>query len=164
MKKLDLASPWQIYRQKLAALFELDEQVTVGPVEQSESGPCVTVEVESHDKTVALQRLLKPSIEFGDGGVTLRVNVVDTAAEMKPADVLRAAFAYNRLFRGVEINTDPTGTDWTYLVAEPDVVQFPGDNLNDYRGNVSMLAADAARDVLTLDAGATVCTADLREN
>ena len=161
MQKLNLASPWQIHRQKLAALFELDEQVTVSPVEQTESGYTVTVSVNNHAKAAALRQILAcPEL----GNVRLAVVVLDTAAEETPADILRAAFAYNRLFRGVEINTDPTGTDWTYLIAEPDVVQFPADNMNDYRDNMSALVADAARDVLNLDAGTAVCTAALNEN
>lgn len=161
MPKLNLSSPWQIHRQELAALFELDEQVTVGPVEENDGGYTVTVKVSNHQKADALKKILA-SPEFGN--VKLTVAVEDTAAEESVADVLRAAFAYNRAFRGVEINRDPTGTDWTYLVAEPDVLQFPADNLNDYRGNMSMLTADAARDVLNLDAGTAVCTADLWEN
>lgn len=161
MQKLQLSSPWQIHRQKLAALFELDEQVTVGPVETTESGPTVTVRVADHHKAEALKKILACP-EFGN--VRLSVVVEDTAAEETPADILRAAFAYNPLFKGVEINTDPTGTDWAYLVAWPDVVQFPADNLSDYRGNMSMLAETAARDVLTLDAGTAVCTAAIDEN
>ena len=161
MPKLNLASPWQIHRQKLAALFELDEQVTVSPVEQSESGYTVTVSVNNHAKAAALRQILACP-EFGN--VRLAVVVIDTAAEETPADILRAAFAYNRLFRGVEINTDPTGTDWTYLIAEPDVVQFPADNPRDYRGNETMTVEQAALDALTLDAGTAVCTAALNEN
>lgn len=162
MPKLDLSSPWQIHRQKLAAIFQYDEQVTVSPVETTESGATVTVSVANHTKAAALRKLLACP-EFGN--VRLSVVVIDTASESEmPADILRAAFAYNPLFRGVETNTDPTGTDWTYLVVEPDVIQFPGDNLNDYRGNLSMLAMVAARDVLNLDAGTAVCTADLLEN
>lgn len=162
MKKLDLSAPWHIYRNKLAAIFELDDEVTVGAVEDTESGATVTLRVSNHAKAAALQKVLKASVEFG--AITLSVVVVDTAEAETPADILRAAFAYNRLFRGVETLEDPTGTIWTYLVAEPDVLQFPADNLNDYRGNISILTADAARDVLTLNAGTAVCTADLTEN
>ena len=161
MAKLDLSAPWQTHRSKLAAIFELDEQVEVGPVEQRETGPVVTVRVTDHHKAAALKKLLA-SPEFGN--VKLSVVVEDTAAEESPADTLRAAFAYNRLFRGVEVNTDLTGTDWAYLVAESAPVQFFADNLNDYRGNVTLLAADAARDVLNLDEGTAVCSAALDEN
>lgn len=161
VKKLDLASPWQIHRQKLAALFEYDEQVSVGPVEQSENGPSVTVSVNSHVKADALRKCLA-SPGFGD--VLLSVVVLDTAAEETPTDILKAAFAYNPLVRGVETQIDPTGTPWTYLVMEPDIVQFPADNLADYRRNQTMTAEQAARDVLSLNAGTAICTADLREN
>lgn len=161
MQKLDLSAPWHIHRQKLAALFELDDAVTVSPVEWTENGWTVTLSVSDHHKAAALQKLLG-SPEFGN--VKLSVVVVDTAKEETPADILRAAFAYNPRFKGVETKTDPTGTEWTYLVAWDDTVQFPADNLNDYRGNLSMLAAVAARDVLTLEAGTAVCTADLTEN
>ena len=161
MQKLNLASPWQIHRQKVAALFELDPEVTVGPVEATESGASITVSVSNHQKAAALRKLLACP-EFSN--VRLSVSVVDTAEEETPADLLRAAFAYNRIVRDIETTTDPTGTVWTYLVMEPNVVQFPADNLSDYRGNLSMLAMVAARDVLNLDAGTAVCTADLREN
>lgn len=161
MKNLELSTPWQIHRQKLAALFELDEQVTVGPVEQSENGYTVTVSVNNHVKAAALCQILACP-EFGN--VKLSVIIEDTSEEETPADIFRAAFTYNRKFCGVEVNTDMTGTEWTYLIAEPDVIQFPADNLADYRGNFTMLIADAARDVLSLDAGTAVCSADLREN
>lgn len=162
MQKLNLSAPWYLHRSKLAALFELDDEVTVGGVETTDDGVSVTVKVSNHTKAAALQKVLTPTLEFGN--VKLSVIVLDTAEAETPADILRAAFSYNRLFRGVEVSTDPTGTDWTYLVADPSVLQFFGDNMEDYRGNVSMLVADAARDVLTLNAGTAVCTADLTEN
>lgn len=159
---LNLSNPVYIYRAKLAALFELDEEVTVGAVENTEDGASVTIKVSSRVKADALRKVLKPSADFG--GLALSVVIEDTSGEETPADILRAAFAYNRLFQGVETQDDPTGAVWTYLVAEPTVAQFPADNLADYRRNVSMLTADVARDVLTDVPGVAVCTADLREN
>ena len=113
MPKLDLSAPWQIHRQKLAALFELDSEVSVGAVELSESGYSLNVSVNNHTKAAALRKILACP-KFGN--VCLSVVVIDTAVEETPADILKAAFAYNRLVRGVEINADPTGTEWTYLV------------------------------------------------
>lgn len=161
MQKLDMSAPWQIHRQTLAALFELDDAVTVSPVEWTESGHTVTVSVSDHHKAAALQKVLA-SPEFGN--VKLSVVVVDTAQEETPADILRAAFAYNPRFKGVETKSDPTGTNWTYLVAWDDTIQFPADNLADYRGNLSMLTEDAAQACLTLDPGTAICTAALNEN
>lgn len=161
MPKLNLSAPWHIYRSKLAALFELDEAVNVGPVVNSENGPTVTLKVSNHVKAAALKKTLKSSVEFGN--VTLNIVLEDTAEDETEVEVLKAAFAYNRLVRGVETFTDQTGTNHCYLIMEPDVLQFYADNLADYRGNISLLAEDAARDVLELT-DAVVCTADLAEN
>lgn len=163
VKAFDLSAPWQQYRAELAALLELDEDVTVGPVEDTdESGvKSVTVSVSNHTTAAALAKLLKPK---PCGNVTLNFKVEDTAQEETLADILKDAFAHNRLVRGVETQIDPTGTAWTYLVMEPDIVQFPADNLADYRRNMTLTAEQAARDVLTLEPGTSICTADLREN
>lgn len=162
-KKLDLSAPWYQYRAELAAVLERDEDVSVGPVEDTDKSDVksVRVSVSNHTTAAALAKLLQPKQL---GNVTLNFEVQDTAQEETLADILKDAFAHNRLVRGVERRIDPAGMVWTYLVMEPDVIQFPADNLADYRGNVSMLAADAARDVLTLDMGTAVCTIDLREN
>lgn len=162
-QKLDLASPWQICRQTIAALCEGDDAVTVGPVEDGDDSgeKYVRVRVSNHTTAAALDKLLKPK-QFGN--ITLNFEVEDTAQEETLADILKDAFAHNRLVRGVETQTDPTGTLWTYLVMEADIIQFPADNLSDYRRNVTMTAEQAARNVLTLDAGAAVCTVDLCEN
>lgn len=159
---LELYSPWERHRQKLEVMFSLDEQVTVGEVERIGDDYAVTVKVSSHTKAVALEKLLA-SPEFGN--VKLSVIVEDTAQEETPADILRAAFAYNRAIRSVEVKTDSTtGTKLTYLVTEPNIFQFQADNLADYRGNESLLAADVVREAITIGAGTSVCTADLRED
>lgn len=165
MRKLDLSSPWQIYRQELAELSALDDAVTVGPVEGGDESETklVTLEVANHTTAAALKKLFaKPKTL--ECGVTVSVIVKDTAQEETLADILRDAFAHNRLVRGVETQTDPTGTQWTYLIMEADILQFPADNLADYRRNMTVTAEQAARDVLTLEAGTAICTADLREN
>lgn len=166
MRKLDLSAPWQIYRQELAELFAFDDAVTVGPVEEGygyeSENQSVTLEVSNHTTAAALEKLFKEPKTFGN--VKLTVEVKDTAQEETLADILRDAFAHNRLVRGVETQTDPTGTQWTYLVMEADILQFPADNLADYRRNMTLTAEQAARDVLTLEAGAAICTAALDEN
>lgn len=158
---LKLSAPWYKYRNELAALFELDEQVSVSAIENQDGGGTVTVSVFNHEKAVALFKILKDKLDFGS--YSLRVKVEDTSGEETEADVLRAAFAYNRRVRGVRTVEDATGTEWCYLVMEPDVIQFFNDNLADYRRNTTILSADAAADVLALNV-TRVCTADLTEN
>ena len=165
IRKLDLSAPWQIYRQELAKLCEGDDAVTVGPVGEGYESEqkYVTLEVSNHTTAAALEKLFKEPKTL-ECGVKVFVKVKDTAQEETLADILRDAFAHNRLVRGVETQTDPTGTQWTYLVMEPDVLQFPADNLADYRRNMTLTAEQAARDVLTLEAGTAICTAALDEN
>lgn len=47
MRKLDLSSPWQIYRQELAELSALDDAVTVGPVEGGDESETKLVTLEA---------------------------------------------------------------------------------------------------------------------
>lgn len=161
MPKLDLSAPWYIYQRKLAALFEYDDSVTVGPVVGDEGDLSVTLKVSSHAKAAALKKVLKSLIDFGN--ISLEIVIEDMAVEGDEANTLRDAFANNRLVYGVETRTDATGTEHHYLVMEPDVIQIYADNLADYRGNISALAEEVAREALELN-DAVVCTADLCEN
>lgn len=167
MKQLvNMSAPWYVQQRKLAAFFELDEAVSVGDVTPIDGGAAgeygVTISVSNRAKANALAKTLRKSYEFG--GVTLRVNVLDVADDETPEETLKDAFAHNRLVRGVA-HEDANGFERTFVVVEPDVLQFRADNLADYRRNVSMLAADAAAELFEFDGGGvTFCTADLREN
>ena len=160
--KANLSAPWYEHQKKLAAMFELDEDVSVSPISDGEDGPYITVSVSNHAKAAALGKILKKSVEFG--GVTLNVTVVDVAAEETPAEIARAAFAYNRMVRDIRTDTDAAGAEHTYVIFEPDVMQFFNDDLSDYRGNFNALFEDAARDLFAVDPSVNFCTADLREN
>lgn len=160
MNNLKLSSPWETYRNKLAAFFELDECVTVGDVTDIDGGKTVTVSVTNRQKAAALEKVLRKRVEFGN--VVLTVTVYDASGEETLADVLKAAFAYNETVRRVMTGTDHTGTEHIFVICEPDVVQFFNDDISDYQGNFNALAADVARELF--DAEAHFNTADLREN
>ena len=159
---LKLTAPWHIFRNKLAAMFELDEEVSVSPVSDGENGKYITVSVSNHAKAAALGKILPKSVEFGI--VPLTVTVTDVAAEETPAEIARAAFAYNRMVRDIRTDTDAAGAEHTYVIFEPDVMQFFNDDLSDYQGNFNALFEDAARDLFDVDPSVNFCTADLREN
>lgn len=162
---LNMTAPWYVQQEKLAAFFELDDSVSVGdvtPIDGAEAGNyVVTVSVSNHAKAAALDKHLRKTYEFGN--VTLRVNVLDVADEETPEEILKNAFAHNRLIRGV-VHEDGNGFERTFVVAEADVLQFAADNLADYRRNISMLASDVGSELFELDGGVSFCTADLREN
>lgn len=160
MNNLTLSSPWETYRRKLAAFFELDEQVTVGEVVDIDGGKTVTVSVASREKAAALEKVLKKRVEFGN--VVLTVIVSDVSGEETLTDMLKAAFAYNETVRRVMSGTDHTGTEHVFVICEPDVIQFFNDDLSDYLGNFNALAADVARELFDVEAHFN--TVDLREN
>lgn len=162
MKNVNLSTPWHIYRNKLAALFELDDDVTVSPVSSKGEAMEVAVSVKNHAKAEALGQLLKPSVTFGN--ITLDVIVSDDSGEMTPDQIVRSAFAYNGLVNRIETFTDAAGAEHLYVVFDPDVIQFFADDLSDYRGNYNGLAEDVARELFDADVSVNFCTADLREN
>lgn len=168
---LNMSAPWYVMQKKLAAFFELDSSVSVGdvtPIDGAEPGNyAVTVSVSNFAKADALDKTLRKTYEFGN--IKLRVNVdgvaYDNMPKETPEETLKNAFAHNRLIRGV-VKEDGNGFERTFVVVEPDVLQFRADNLADYRRNISMLAADVAAELFDFDGddGTVFCTADLREN
>lgn len=163
MAKLNLSAPWYIHAKKLAAIFAMDENVTVGDVTETDGGYVVNVSVSNHAKAAALDKILKKSVSFGN--ITLLVSVVDTTDDETLIETLKDAFAHNRLFRRIETEPDMTGTtERTFIIAEPDVIQFYADDLSDYRRNFNGLAADVARELFDVDGDVNFCTADLTEN
>lgn len=160
-KAMKLSAPWYQYRNELAGLFELDKQVHVSTIKSYNGGGIITVSVTNHEKADALSKIITSKKDFGN--YRLDVKVQDATTVEKEADILRAAFAHNRRVRGVRTEEDATGTEWVYLVMEPDVIQFLSDNLSDYHHNTTLLSANAAEDVLSLDR-AFIYTADLTEN
>ena len=159
--RLNLSAPWYTYQKKLTALFEYDDNVTVGPVLDVGGGKEMEIHVKGTDKTFALAQLLPETVTFGN--VTLRLTVVNDTKDKTPADLWEAAFSDNPLFWTVDTIKDNAGVEHVYAIFEPEVLQFFNDDLSDYRGNFTALTADVARDVFA-DTGVCVCTADLTEN
>lgn len=165
-QRVDLSSPYEVFRSKLAALFAYDEEVTVSAVQDdSESGEgakAVTLFVSNHAKAAALKKLAEHTLDYGKG---FRVIVEDTAAEESIADTLKAAFAYNPLLRGVKSVVDTAGAEWVFAVMEAEPLQcftdcFP----QDCNGNFTALASDVAAELFEVPANTHFCTADLRKN
>ena len=165
--KTGLSAPWYTYQKKLAGLFAGDEAVTVGPVIQNdENSGAVSLEVavRGSEKATAIRKLLPDSVTFGN--VALAITVKEDTSEMTAADVIKAAFAYNPLFVGVEAVTDAMGVNHVYGVFHTAVIQFFNDDLSDYRGNFTALAADVVREIFedTAYAGTLhFCTVDCEE-
>lgn len=166
MENISLSAPWSIYRNKVNALFELDKEIDVGEVEHMSDGVyAFDVVVYSHEKYLALDRVLNRCVRFGN--VTLVVNLTD--AENEPEDdtikLYETIFSGNRIVKDIKDVVDQAGVHHGFIRFWPEVVQFFADDLTDYDGNWNGLAEDIAREVFDDVAhGVFFCTASIEEN
>lgn len=152
-EKLNLASPWEIYRKELMALFESDDDIIVEEILEDETGSGahdLGIKVYKHRKFEALSKLLPDSVAFGN--VTLRIYVYDMEnSKCDEPDYIRL---FNDLFEGNDIFdemlgvVDAAGVKHLFAAFKPKAVQFYADNLQDPFGNKTMLAQDVAKDIL----------------
>ena len=160
-EKLNLASPWEIYRKKLMALFESDDDIIVDEAVKDERKDGVYdlgIAVYKHRKFEALSKLLPDGVAFGN--VTLRIYVYDM--ENSKCDEPNYSRLFNDLFEGNDIFdemlgvVDAAGVKHLFAAFKPKAVQFYADNLQDPFGNKTMLAQDVAKDILGPMCGSNV--------
>lgn len=151
-KKLDASAPWYEHCHKLAALFDGDDDVTVG--EYDDDSKTVKVYVRGNDKADALAKIIRTPVELGN--VTINVEVVpDNDVEPTVEDIVHTALNGNPLFLGTVVE-ELYGGNATYVVFEPSVIQYWNDNIGSYFGFETKTAEDVAKDVL--DINAFICT------
>ena len=149
MLNLALEAPWQTFTKKLQALFENDPDIDVSDIYEPANAVTtysVAIQVRKHAKFLALDRLL-PSWK-GFGNVTLGIDLFDEEnEEVNAAELFKTLFEGNPIVDSIQTKTDPTGTDWNYVLFKPEVVQFFDDDMGDFNGNWNGLAEDIAREV-----------------
>ena len=168
MKYLKLEAPWYTYQKKVKALFERDPAINVGEIIEPEDGEAdflFDIEVLDHDKFLALDRVFPKHVQFGN--VTLAINLYDKEDENGTADVTalyETIFNGNPIVKDVLLARDPTGTQYGFVIFQPEVIQFYDDDLYDYNGNWSGLAQDIAREVFSNETRSIhFCTAPVNE-
>lgn len=166
MADFKISPPWYTFRKKVEALFGADPDIVVGDIYPGEDGHfdfLFDIEVRSHKKFLALDRVLPKAKEFGN--VRLGIAVFDEEnGEDDPIETFRALFEGNPDVKDVIALTDPAGVPHGYVRFVPEVVQFFNDDMSDASGNWSGLAQDIAREIFEDSArGVHFCTADIRE-
>ena len=164
----NLYSPWETFRRKLKALFDGDEDITVGEIQEcaaEDAQYALQVKVRGYAKYLALSQTLLRTKEFGN--VTLRIDP-DYADEQDEteytASLYETIFKENPRLKDVRLVTDFTGSKHAYIRFQPEVIQFPNDDISDYNGNWSGLAQEIAREVFAdSGAGTHFCTAGVDE-
>ena len=167
MHIVKLSTPWDTWHKKIKALFELDPEINVGEIIESEDDDldyCFDIEVKNHEKYIALDRVLPNVKTFGN--VVVGINMFDEENnEDEGYNIYQQIFSGNPIVKDIKDATDPTGTHHVFVRFMPEVVQFFNDDISDYSGNWSGLAADIAEEIFDNDyRGVFFCTADKREN
>jgi hypothetical protein len=142
LPKLELSAPWVIYANKVAALFDGDQEVEV---EYDNDAREVTIRVANATKADAISKLFPEEVEFGN--VKLYIEVVPANEDQSNAALFRRAFAGNLNVADVVTVDGVLVNDPTYVVFEPEVVQFYSDNGGDINGLTSTLYETIAKEL-----------------
>ncbi len=156
-----LIAPWYIYQAEVKALFDRDPQIDVGAVYQQENGKdyAFDIEVRSHAKYMALDRVLSRFKLFGNVALTINLFDEENDAGDEAVSIYSAIFDGNPIVESVEDIVDPAGVHHGYVVFRPEIIQFYADDLRDINGNWSGLAQDIAREIFDDAAhGLNFCT------
>lgn len=154
---LNLSSPWVILHNKIDALFGDDPEIAI---ELDEEKPETIIRVSNQTKADALSKLLPESVKHGN--VTQHIKVVPANEDDSPIELVRRAFAGNpRLFD--IIYTNEMGLDASYVLFNPEIIQYHSDDLSSAFGISSTLAEDLCREILEVDGGVFFCTVPIDE-
>ena len=162
-----LAPPWNTYVQKLAAIFEGDDQIEVSEPEESTSPfytYVINITVYSHKKFVALDRALVKEVDFGNVKLGLLLYDAENGDINPGIEVFKDIFEGNPHVKDIIDLEDQTGTVWSYLRFYPEVIQYENDDLSDPYGVESTLAENIADEVFSLNNGMFFTTARNNEN
>jgi len=169
MATLKLAPAWDIYYQKINALFKDDERATVV---YDRDNLKIKIYVTDQKKAEALDQLLVHNVIFGNQELTVDVIPAncDDDENSKPythrsrysfycpsliwddAFYGNPLYSYSRKFTGIYSNP------LTYVVFTPTVVQYYTDSLNDINGFTTTLAQEIAKDIFVEQEGTFFCT------
>ena len=148
-----LSPPWITYCKKIEALFSKDSDMNILV---NEDEPSVKLYVDDAKKAEALEKLLKPEVQFGN--VTLKVFVIPANLKDDPASIVRAAFRNNEAVDEIIHLETPLSGSCEYVMFAPEVVQFFNDDMYDPNGLKTTLYQDIAKELFDIE-GVHFCTA-----
>lgn len=154
-----ISSPWMTYYKKLVALFSDDPELEVSWNEDEKS---VIIASTNTFKIMALEKLLEPSIVFGNVTITVKC-LVKNGSEDSVSAIFKTAFAGNPHISEV-IDQETMGCiEQTFVLFKPEVIQFFNDDLTDYYGNWNGLSEDIMRDIIKKDIRVNIGTARIKQ-
>ena len=142
MNKLNLQAPWTTYANEVEKLFEKDPEVAV---EYDDAAKKLMLYVDSQEKAEALDSLFPNEVEFGNVKVTVEV-IPANITDLTMVNLFERAFKGNPAVSYIK-TVEAMGFSASYVVFQPEVVQFFNDNLGDINGNETTLYEKIADDV-----------------
>lgn len=146
---LQKSPPWYAYHRKVLALFGCDDEILIRDLARTGDGVyTLQIMARNIDKATALRTILQPKIDFD--GTVLTTNILgpdedSIVPNVDEAKTFAAAFAGNPLYFGI------VEAQLGYCVFVDTILQFYNDNPNDYCGNMTILPADLAREILVTE-------------
>lgn len=164
-KKTDLTPYWYTYRNQLAALFESDDEIAVYDLVKGEDKGqyILKIETSSEAKFKVLKKVIKPEVHFGNIYVTAEISYKDdTDDHIFTANDFNILFKGNSLFNRVEL-AEVMGGQQSFVIFEPQIIQFYNDDIGDYCGNYNETVENTAKAVLNKPRGTFFCTQSFEE-
>lgn len=154
-------APWYSYFDKLGKIFSGDKGIRI---RQSANGSDIDFYFDDVDKMNAMSRILGPRAVFGNFVVSHHYHAPNTTVEPATQDDYRILFEGNSNVSRIVKSGNPVVGERTYVVFNPDVVQWYDDNLMDISGNRTTVMEDIAREVFESATryGASFCTETVR--
>ena len=141
--KLNMSAPWQIYRNKIAALFEGDKEIVVGTIDKNYN---LEITVANATKAKILECYLPETINFGKVILDIKVTVKEFETE---AEKIAYLLKDTRNFIGLKVpEKKKIGSIKPFAMFIPEVVQFFADDISDPESKFNGLMADIAKEVL----------------
>ena len=117
--------------------------------------------VDDDAKAMALHQLMPIEKTFGNVVITISIipaNKFDTMAVTNNSDAFRALFKGNPIISDIITIDNFVSDNITYIIFEPDVVQYYDDNFQDAHGLHSTLYQEIAKEVFGYHDGIFFCT------
>ena len=158
-----LSPPWYILRNKIYNLLGADEELIISELEESETKKgsyVVTISSQNDAKLEALKKIMISHFEFGNISVDVDFEYIRDEDDEVTIEDYETAFEGNPYF----VQAVETGKGMfqgiKYIVFAKEILQFFDDDLTDLYSNMSIIVADAVKDVCKKYNNVNFCTDD----
>lgn len=160
-KEVGLESPWCNFYKKVWNVLTRDPELKVTDLVETGSGDYeFNVESSNAEKIIALSKIIKNNVEFGNVSVSIKFLVTNAENDEEPTiEDYQTAFEGNELFCEIQETSL-----YDFVIFNRDIISFYDDNLCDYCLNTHMIAADMAREISNEVSGISFCTLAAGDN